>query len=108
MTSDTHSAGSARATGYDPAGFLPLTFHDAVPRFQAGSDTPRAYLERCLEVIAAREPVVRAWVTLNEAGARAAADAATARYKAGRALSTIDGMPIGIKDILQTKDMPTE
>ncbi|MBL6082010.1 amidase [Belnapia sp. T18] len=108
MTPDTYSAGAPRATGYDPAGFRPLTFHDAVPRFQDGSDTPRAYLERCLEVIAAREPVVRAWVTLNEAGARAAADAATARYKAGRALSTIDGMPIGIKDILQTKDMPTE
>ncbi|WP_245704775.1 amidase [Belnapia rosea] len=79
-----------------------------MPRFQDGTDTPRAYLERCLEVIAAREPVVRAWVTLNEAGAREAADAATARYKAGRVLSTIDGMPIGIKDILQTKDMPTE
>ena len=94
--------------GYDPAGFRPLTFHDAVPAFHAGTDTPRAYLERCLEVIAAREPVVRAWVTLNEAGAREAADAATARYKAGRVLSTIDGMPIGIKDMLQTKDMPTE
>ena len=59
-------------------------------------------------MIAAREPAVKAWVTLNQEGARAAADAATARYKAGRPLSTIDGMPIGIKDILQTKDMPTE
>ena len=92
---------------YDPAIFRPLTFHDAVPGF-ADNDTPRAYLERCLEVIAAREPAVKAWVTLNQEGARAAADAATARYKAGRPLSTIDGMPVGIKDILQTKDMPTE
>ncbi|WP_338665284.1 amidase [Pararoseomonas sp. SCSIO 73927] len=108
MTPDTHMAGAARATGYDPATFRPLTFHDAVPRFTDGTDTPRAYLERCLEVIAAREPVVRAWVTLNEAGAREAADAATARYRAGRALSSIDGMPVGIKDMLQTKDMPTE
>ncbi|MBN8901250.1 MAG: amidase, partial [Rhodospirillales bacterium] len=93
---------------YDPATFRPLTFHDAVPAFRDGTDTPRAYLERCLETIAAREPVVKAWVTLNEAGARAAADEATARYKAGRALSSIDGMPVGIKDLLQTKDMPTE
>jgi len=94
--------------GYDPGSFRPLTFHDAVPRFLDGRDTPRAFLERCLEVIAAREPVVKAWVAINEAGARAAADAATARYKAGKPLSTIDGMPIGIKDLFQTKDMPTE
>ena len=105
---DMNPSAGPSSRGYDPASFRPLTFHDAVPRFRDGSDTPRAYLERCLEVIAAREPVVKAWVTLNEAGARAAADAATARYKAGRPLSTIDGMPIGIKDLLQTKDMPTE
>ena len=94
-------------SSYDPATFQPLTFHDAVPGFGAG-DSPRAYLERCLETIEAREPAVKAWVTLNPEGARAAADAAAARYKAGRPLSTIDGMPVGIKDILQTKDMPTE
>lgn len=92
---------------YDPATFRPLTFHHAVPGF-ADRDSPRAYLERCLETIAAQEPTVKAWVTLNPEGARAAADAATARYRAGRPLSTIDGMPVGIKDLLQTKDMPTE
>jgi Asp-tRNA(Asn)/Glu-tRNA(Gln) amidotransferase A subunit family amidase len=95
-------------SSYDPATFRPLTFHDAIPSFRDGTDTPRAYLERCLEVITEREPVVRAWVTVNEHGAREAADAATARYRSGRALSTIDGMPIGIKDLLQTKDMPTQ
>jgi len=30
------------------------------------------------------------------------------RWKAGRPLSPIDGMPIGIKDLLETKDMPTQ
>ena len=93
---------------YDPRAFKALTFHDATARFRAGTDTPRAYLERCLEVIAAREPVVRAFVVVNEAGARAAADASAARWKAGRPLSAIDGMPVGIKDLLETKDMPTE
>ena len=51
---------------------------------------------------------MKAFVALNEAGARAAADASTARWKAGRPLSAIDGMPIGIKDLLETKDMPTQ
>ena len=93
---------------YDPRTFKALTFHDATPRFQTGADTPRAYLERCLETIAAREPVVKAFVVLNEANARAAADASSARWKAGAPLSAIDGMPVAIKDLLETKDMPTE
>ena len=74
---------------YDRASFKGLSFHDAVPRFLIWQDNPRAYLERCLEVIAAKDGVVRAFVVLNEAGARSAADASAARYKAGRALSPI-------------------
>jgi Asp-tRNA(Asn)/Glu-tRNA(Gln) amidotransferase A subunit family amidase len=76
--------------------------------FANGSDSPRAFLERCLEVIAAQEDAVGAFVTLNIAGARAAADASTARWKAGATLSPIDGMPVGIKDIMETADMATE
>ena len=93
---------------YDPREFKALTFHDATTRFRDGSDTPRAYLERCIDTIAAREPVVKAFVVLNEAGARAAADASTARWSVGRPLSAIDGMPVAIKDLLETRDMPTE
>ncbi|MDP1749400.1 MAG: amidase family protein, partial [Reyranella sp.] len=88
--------------------YKPLTFHDAVPRFRDGADTPRAYLERCLETIAKREPVVKAFTAINEAGARAAADASATRWKVGQPLSPIDGMPVAIKDLLETKDMPTE
>jgi Asp-tRNA(Asn)/Glu-tRNA(Gln) amidotransferase A subunit family amidase len=90
------------------ADYKPLTFHDAARRFTDGNDSPRAYLERCLETIAQREPVVKALVATNETGARAAADASAARWKAGRPLSPIDGMPVGIKDLLETRDMPTE
>ena len=93
---------------YQPNLYCPLTFHTQRAAFEAGSDTPRAFLERCLESIAARESVVQAWVTLNESGARAQADASTERWRIGRPLSQIDGMPIGIKDLLETKDMPTE
>jgi Asp-tRNA(Asn)/Glu-tRNA(Gln) amidotransferase A subunit family amidase len=93
---------------YRPNDFSPLTFHTQRATFEAGSDTPRAYLERCLETIAATESVVRAWVALNESGARAQADASTQRRRNGRPLSQLDGMPVGIKDLLETKDMPTQ
>ncbi|MGZ5160752.1 MAG: amidase [Burkholderiales bacterium] len=105
--------GTAKASAvtepmYDAATFRGATFFDAVPRFGSGEDDPRKYLERCLEVIAAREPVVKAWVVLNERGAREAADASAARWRGAKPLSSIDGMPIGIKDLIETKDMPTQ
>ncbi len=40
---------------YDPRQCKAQTFHDPTSCFRDGSDTPRAYLERCLETIAARE-----------------------------------------------------
>lgn len=93
---------------YDPRTVQLLTFHDAVPRFLDGSDTPRAYLERCLETIEAREPEVKAFVCMNIDRARRDADAATERYRAGCPLSMVDGMPFGVKDIYETVDMPTQ
>ena len=93
---------------YDPKSFTGLTYFDTVKKFADGSDDPRKYLERCLETIAAREPAVKAWVILNEKGAREVADASVARWRAGKPLSVIDGMPVGIKDLIETKDMPTE
>lgn len=93
---------------YDPTTHQALTFFDALPRFETGADTPRDYLERCLEVIDAREPVVQAFVSLNLESARSAADESSERWRRGRALSPVDGMPISIKDLLETKDMPTQ
>ena len=93
---------------YDPRTFRGLTFHDALPAFREGSDTPRGYLERCLEVIEAREPVLQALAATDMEGARQAADASTERWRAGSPLSPIDGMPVGIKDLLETRTMPTE
>src|SRR5262250_3744408 len=95
-------------TTYDPRTFKALTFHDAVAGFRSGADTPRAYLERCLETIEKRDSVVKAFVALNPVSARAAADASTTRWKDRRPLSPMDGLPIGIKDLLETNDMPTE
>jgi Asp-tRNA(Asn)/Glu-tRNA(Gln) amidotransferase A subunit family amidase len=92
---------------YDPATAAFLSFADARRRFASGQDTPRTFLERCLEKIAEAEPRVRAFVALDLEGARAAADAATERWKAGRALSVVDGMPVGIKDCFDVKGFVT-
>ncbi len=95
-------------TSYDPTTYQLLTFHDATSAFRSGGDTPSAYLERCLATVEAREPVVQAFAHVNPALAREAAEASTRRWAAGSPRSAIDGMPIGIKDLLETRDMPTE
>jgi Asp-tRNA(Asn)/Glu-tRNA(Gln) amidotransferase A subunit family amidase len=64
-------------------------------------------LEQCLEAISARDKKVKAFVTVNLAGARKSADAATKRYRSGKILSPVDGCPIAVKDIIETADMPT-
>jgi Asp-tRNA(Asn)/Glu-tRNA(Gln) amidotransferase A subunit family amidase len=85
----------------------PIRFFAAARGFAAGADTPRALLERCLARLAEFEPKVGAFVCHDIAAARAAADRAAERWRAGRALSPIDGMPVGVKDIIETADLPT-
>jgi Asp-tRNA(Asn)/Glu-tRNA(Gln) amidotransferase A subunit family amidase len=87
--------------------FAPRPFLAASKQFTA-TDSPRAYLERCLVALSEHEPAVGAFVTTQTEAARKAADAATARWRAGKPLSAIDGVPVGIKDIIETYDMPTQ
>ena len=60
-----------------------ISFDHSVADFQSGRDTPRKFLERCLEVIAARDETVKAFVTLNFAGARKSADGIKAKMMTG-------------------------
>ena len=86
---------------------MTLTFMDRRAAFIDGTETPRTLLEQCLARIAKRDGAVQAFVTVNAKGARAAADASSVRYRKSRPLSPIDGMPIALKDIFETVDMPT-
>jgi Asp-tRNA(Asn)/Glu-tRNA(Gln) amidotransferase A subunit family amidase len=86
----------------------PIAFFRAVANFAAGQDTPRDLLERCLARLDEFEPAVGAFVCHDIAAARAAADRSAERWRSGRPLSPIDGMPLAIKDIIETADMPTE
>ena len=85
-----------------------IRFGDCTPSFRDGSHSPRALLERCIDAIETREAAVRAFVTLDIEGARRAADESAARYRDGRPLSPVDGCPFGVKDIIETADLPTQ
>ncbi|MEX6509025.1 amidase [Jiella sp. M17.18] len=75
--------------------------------FASGEDSPVTFLEASLEAIGKREPVVKAFKAMAIERARKEAAESKARWKRGEPLSPIDGMPVGIKDILETQDMPT-
>jgi Asp-tRNA(Asn)/Glu-tRNA(Gln) amidotransferase A subunit family amidase len=80
----------------------------AARNFASGKETPRQFLERSLALLDLWEPRIGAFVCTNLPAARAAAEQSTERWRSGKPRSPIDGMPVGIKDIIETVDMPTE
>lgn len=63
-----------------------------------------SYLER----IRALEPTIQAWTYLDPDHALAQARAADRARQEGKALGPLHGVPVGVKDIFDTSDMPTE
>ncbi|HXK57085.1 MAG TPA: amidase, partial [Gammaproteobacteria bacterium] len=62
----------------------------------------------CLQRIAAREPVVQAWNCIDEDLALTRAGTLDRYRQTGGALGPLHGLPVGIKDIMDTGDLPTE
>ena len=80
----------------------PLSATEALAAIEAGTLTSERLVRDCLDRIAERDSVVKAWVHLNPDLALAQAKAADAT-KGG----LLRGIPIGVKDIIDTYDMPT-
>ena len=68
-----------------------------------GELTAETAMLSCLDRIAEREPVIRAWAHLDREQALAAARASDKGGKRG----FLKGVPFGVKDIFDTADMPT-
>jgi aspartyl-tRNA(Asn)/glutamyl-tRNA(Gln) amidotransferase subunit A len=72
-----------------------------------GTLSPVDLLESCLARIAARDAEIRAWVLVDEAGARAVARERLAEARTGRLRGPLHGVPVGIKDIFHVAGMTT-
>ena len=81
-----------------------LTAHEIVQAVAARQTTAEAVARACLEHINVREPQVGAWQFLDADLVIQQARALDASGKAG----PLQGVPVGIKDIIDTCDMPTE
>jgi Asp-tRNA(Asn)/Glu-tRNA(Gln) amidotransferase A subunit family amidase len=88
----------------------PVVLSDLRATVQALADgtlTARAYCQSHLAKFRATESRVRAWAKLDEARALAIAEARDAERGHGR-MGALHGVPVGVKDIFDTDDLPTE
>jgi Asp-tRNA(Asn)/Glu-tRNA(Gln) amidotransferase A subunit family amidase len=80
----------------------------AAAAIREGRVTSVELVEACLDRIAAREEQVQAWAFLDADHARGQAAVADRMRKEGAPLGPLHGVPVGVKDIIDTADMPTE
>jgi Asp-tRNA(Asn)/Glu-tRNA(Gln) amidotransferase A subunit family amidase len=85
-----------------------LTATEAAAGLARGDFSAADLMQACLDRVAAREDDVRAWAYIDPDKAMAEARAADAARARGEALGPLHGLPVGIKDIIDTADMPTE
>ena len=84
-----------------------MTACDVLAGFRAGTLSPVDYLAACLDRIAAVNPKINALAAMDSANALAEARSATVRWRAGQPKGPLDGLPIGVKDLQDTKGMLT-
>jgi len=85
-----------------------LSATEAAQRIREGVLTSEELVGACLERIRQVEPTVQAWTFLDEDLALAQARAADEHKRSGQAFGELHGVPVGLKDIIDTGDMPTE
>ena len=76
---------------------------EAIARLERGELSAEQLVRDCLARIAEREPAVQAWESLDEEGALREAR----RIDRLRERPPLGGLPVGIKDLIDTKDLPT-
>ena len=75
--------------------------------YASGQCSPTEATQAVLARIARCNPVLNAFCLVDEAAARAAAQASTARWHAGLPVGPLDGVPVSIKDLILTRGWPT-
>ena len=86
---------------------IKLSANEALKKMKEGRLSSEEYVIAFLKQIELRENEVGAWIFLDPKLALDQAREADKRWK-DKTAGKLNGLPIGIKDIIDTKDMPTE
>ena len=81
---------------------------ELVELLRDGKVTSRSLVEQSFARIEETEADIQAWAHLDKDAALARADEMDAIRYTGRPMGALHGIPIGLKDIIDTRDMPTE
>lgn len=87
---------------------LSLSAVELRDRLASGALRAVELVEACLARIEAQEPQVRAWAWHDPAFALAQARALDARRQSGAATGPLHGLPVGLKDVIDTRGIPSE
>src|SRR5688500_10058983 len=85
-----------------------LSASDAARAIRDGAFSAEQLMQACLARVKEVDPQVRAWQFLDERHALSRAPARDLDRAEGRSIGPLHGVPVGIKDIIDTCDMPTE
>ena len=85
-----------------------LSATDAARLIRDGAISSQQLVEACLARVLETDGQVRAWAFLDPAHALKQARAADDWRLEGRPTGPLHGVPVGVKDIFDTADMPTE
>lgn len=86
---------------------LTLDIIELRDRLASGAVRAVEYVEACLARIAEIEPQVQAWAWLDSDHAIAQARALDARRQSGAPIGPLHGLPVGLKDVIDTAGIPT-
>ncbi len=90
------------------AGEQERTVEEQVRLIQEGALTSEKWVESCLERISATDSQIGAWAHLDPELALAQAREMDRIRRAGKPTGPLHGVPVGVKDIFDTDDQPTE
>lgn len=93
---------------FDPSRLNWLSAADAARAIRDGVLSSLELVEACLERVQEVDAGVQAWAFLDPEAARAQARAADDWRKEGKPTGPLHGVPVGLKDIIDTDDQPTE
>jgi Asp-tRNA(Asn)/Glu-tRNA(Gln) amidotransferase A subunit family amidase len=85
-----------------------LSLTEAAADIREGRITSAELVADCLQRIAEVDPKIEAWAHIDRDHAMMQAEAADLHRQKGNALGPLHGVPLGIKDIFDTGDYPTE
>lgn len=84
------------------------TATEALAKIREGRISSVDLVKACLARIDETDGAIGAWAHVDAEGALARAGEMDAMRRAGRAIGALHGIPVGLKDIIDTRGMPTE